>query len=143
MTITILFKKMAGARIVNGNSPNMSTPQPIIPAHTPEATTQTIPNSNPWRHDFTCGGWPEENGPMLPHNTYGTYPKKKLPKNPKALAGPSVPKQSPMIFPSPAPHAAAGPKSREVTMGIALAGRSSEKPGMSGIPTLNGIRMAA
>ena len=43
----------------------------------------------------------------------------------------------------PDPHAAAGPNKSEATTGIALAGRSSENPGMRGMPTLNGIRIAA
>ena len=37
----------------------------------------------------------------------------------------------------------AGPKSNEFTIGIALAGRSSANPGISGMPTLKGIKMAA
>jgi len=37
----------------------------------------------------------------------------------------------------------AGPKNNEFTIGIALAGRSSANPGISGMPTLKGIKMAA
>ena len=47
-----------------------------------------------------------------------------------------------MRLPIAAPHAPAGPKSSEHTTGIALPGRSSVTPGMSG-STLNGISNAA
>ncbi len=36
-----------------------------------------------------------------------------------------------------------GPKNNEFTIGIALAGRSSANPGISGMPTLKGIKIAA
>jgi len=45
-------------------------------------------------------------------------------------------------LPNAAPHAAAGPKRNEQTIGTAFAGRNSVMPGMSGI-TLKGMRMAA
>ena len=51
-------------------------------------------------------------------------------------------KKSPIMFPIAEPHAAAGPNRNEHTTGIALAGRSSVTPGISGT-TLNGTSTAA
>ena len=53
--ITILLKKIAGANTTNGSKPNNSTPQAMIPAHAPDATTQTNPYSRPCRQDCTIG----------------------------------------------------------------------------------------
>ena len=141
--MTTLLTKIAGARIAKGNNPNHSTPHAIIPAQAPEAITHTTLYSIIWGQDFPKGGCPEENHPKCPHNTYGRYPKIKLPNNPKTLAGPKVPKQSPMTLPIPAPQAAAGPNNSDATMGIAFAGRNSTKPGTIGMPALKGIRIAA
>src|ERR1700679_1441137 len=56
--------------------------------------------------------------------------------------GETPPKKSPIMFPIADPHAAAGPNRNEHTTGIALAGRSSVTPGISGT-TLNGTSTAA
>src|SRR5271155_3846596 len=56
--------------------------------------------------------------------------------------GETPPKKSPIMFPIAEPHAAAGPNRNEHTTGIALAGRSSVTPGISGT-TLNGTSTAA
>src|SRR6266849_5929066 len=56
--------------------------------------------------------------------------------------GETPPKKSPIMLPIAEPHAAAGPNRKEQTIGIALAGRSSVTPGISGT-TLNGTSTAA
>src|SRR5713226_9036108 len=56
--------------------------------------------------------------------------------------GETPPKKSPIMLPIADPHAAAGPNRNEQTIGIALAGRSSVTPGISGT-TLNGTSTAA
>jgi hypothetical protein len=61
---------------------------------------------------------------------------------PPILPRPSVPKKSPIRFPKADPHAPAGPNSKLKTTGMTLAGRSSVKPGIRGMP-LSGIRIAA
>src|SRR6266853_2637292 len=62
--------------------------------------------------------------------------------NPNESPGDTPPKKSPIMLPIAEPHAAAGPNMNEHTIGIALAGRSSVTPGISGT-TLNGTSTAA
>src|SRR5690348_9083606 len=56
--------------------------------------------------------------------------------------GPTPPKKSPIMLPIAEPQAAAGPNRNEHTTGIALPGRTSVTPGISG-STLKGINTAA
>ena len=66
-------------------------------------------------------------------NLYGTYAIRKLPIKPKKLPGPIMPPHiSPITFPMPAPHAAAGPNKSEQVKGMTVPGLISLKPGMIG-----------
>ena len=137
-TLLLMIPQMTA----NGKMLSISSPHAMISAHTMlERRTMRV-NSNTCLPEAVPKSSPHENQPIFPLILYPTSPKKKLPTNPKRLAIVRVPKKSPIILPKAAPHAPAGPKRRPNTTGTTVAGRTSVKPGIMGMP-LNGMSMAA
>src|SRR6266849_9434724 len=135
----MLLKIITLPSIANGRMTSTLSAHPTRSAHSTLATRHAITYLRMFSGERLTGLCPR---PISSQTLYGIHPYARLAKNPKMSPGETPPKKSPIMFPIAEPHAAAGPNRNEHTIGIALAGRNSVTPGISGT-TLNGTSTAA
>src|SRR5271170_7258373 len=135
----MLLKMITLPSIANGLITSTLSAHPTRSAHSTLAARHAITYLTITTGELGTGLSPRA---INSQTLYGIHPYARFAKKPKMSPGDTPPKKSPIMFPIAEPHAAAGPNRNEHTTGIALAGRSSVTPGISGT-TLNGTSTAA